>query len=302
MNVFETDSRLAFTSGVVGTAVVIFAALTLAVAAALVPLSGLTFAFALGAIGLLGFAAWLGYHTAQLAHVSYSLDRNAFVIRWGDLREVIPMGNVQRLIEADEVVNDLRLWRVPLPGWWYGTGSHPALGKVRAYATAPPEEQIIVVTPEGSYAVSPYDDEAFLDAFRTRLEMRPTQNVAPARLLPGFANWALWRDKVALTLLILALALNLGLFGLSATRYPAAPAQIALHFDAGGVADRLGSKSQLFVLPVIALITLVISLVGGMLLYRRKEKMAAFLLWGGSAAVQLLFLVATITLGFTSPS
>lgn len=280
----------------------IFVALTLVVAAVLVPLSGLTFVFALGALILLGFAAWLGYHTAQLAHVSYSLDRNAFVIRWGNLREVIPMGNVQRLIEADEVVNDLRLWRVPLPGWWHGTGSHPALGKVHAYATAPPEEQIIVVTPEGSYVVSPYDDAAFLDAFRVRLEMRPTQHVTPARLLPGFATWALWRDKIALLLLILAPALNLGLFGLSATRYPAAPAQIALHFDAEGAADRFGSKSQLFVLPVIAFITLGISLVSGMLLYRRNDKMAAFLLWGGNAAIQILFLVAIITLGFTTPS
>ncbi|WP_169239952.1 PH domain-containing protein [Candidatus Roseilinea sp. NK_OTU-006] len=302
MNVFEVDSRLAFTSGVIATVIAVFGAIASAIAAALVPLSGLTFLFVVSAIALLALAIWLGYHTYQLAYASYSLDRNAFVIRWGALREVVPMGDVQRVIAAEEVADELRLLRVPLPGWWFGVGSHPALGKVRFYATEPPEQQIIVVTPECSYAVSPYDGEAFSDAFRIRLEMRPTQNVTHARLLPGFANWRIWRDKTALTLLILAVALNLALFGFSAMRFPAASAQIALHFDASGSVDRLGEKSQLFVPPALGLITLAISLVAGLGLYRKGETLAAFMIWGGSAATQLLFFVAALTLGFTLPS
>ncbi|MCS6847808.1 MAG: PH domain-containing protein [Anaerolineae bacterium] len=302
MNVFEVDSRLAFTSGVIAAAIAVFGAIASAIAAVLVPLSGFTFLFAISAIALLALAAWLGYQTYQLAYASYSLDRNAFVIRWGALREVVPMGDVQRVIAAEEVADKLRLLRAPLPGWWFGAGSHPALGKVRFYATEPPERQIIVVTPECSYAVSPYDDEAFVDAFRIRLEMRPTQNVAHARLLPGFANWRIWRDKTALTLLILAIALNLALFGFSAMRFPAAPAQIALHFDASGSVDRLGEKSQLFVPPVLGLLTLAVSLIVGLVLYRKGETLAAFMLWGGSAATQLLFFVAALTLGFTLPS
>lgn len=302
MNVFEADSRLAFTSGVVAAIVVIFGAIALIVAATLVPLSGITFLFAFGALCLLAFAAWLGYQTYQLAYASYSLDRNAFVIRWGESREIIPMGDVQRVIAAEDVATGLRFLRVPLPGWWFGIARHPALGKVQLYATAPPDQQVIVVTPECSYAVSPYDDEAFLDSFRIRLEMRPTQDVVPARLLPPFATWAFWSDKTAHILLILAIALNLALFGLSAIRFPAVSAQLALHFDASGLADRFGEKSQLFVPPFIALITLIISAGFGLALYRRGEKLAAFMLWGGNVAVQLLFFIATITLGFTSPS
>lgn len=302
MNVFEVDSRLAFTSGVVAAVIVVFGAIAFSIAVALIPLSGFTFLFTLGAITLLALATWLGYQTYQLAHISYALDRNAFVIRWGALREIVPMGDVQRVITADEITDELRLLRPPLPGWWFGVGSHPALGKVRFYATEPPDQQIIVVTPECSYAVSPYDIEAFLDAFRIRLEMRPTQNVAHARLLSGFANWRIWRDRTALTLLFLAIALNLALFGLSATRFPAAPAQIALHFDASGSVDRLGEKSQLFVPPVLGLLTLAVSLIFGLVLYRKGETLAAFMLWGGSAAMQLLFFAAALTLGFTLPS
>lgn len=302
MNVFEADSRVAFTSGIVAAIAAVFGALVSAVAAFLVPLSLSTFGFAVAALGLLALAGWLALQAYQLAEASYSLDRNAFVIRWGQQREIVPMGDVQRVIAGEDVAEGLRMFRIPLPGWWFGTARHPALGKIRLYATAPLEQQVIVVTPECSYAVSPYDDEAFLDAFRTRLEMRPTQNVAHARILPPFMTWPIWGDKTALVLLILAIGLNLVTFGLSAGRYPAAPAQLALHFNALGVADRYGDKPQLFVPPVIALITLLVSIGIGLALYRKGEKLAAFILWGGAAAVQAFFFVATVTIGFSMPS
>jgi hypothetical protein len=302
MSVFESDSRLAFTSGIVAIVALVFAGLALLAGTFLTPLSFLSFLFMVGALALFAAAARLGYQLYQMVHTSYALDRNAFVIRWGGTREIVPMGDVQRVIAGSELAGELRFARVPLPGWWVGEGSHPALGQIRFYATAPLDDQIIIVTPEQSYAVSPYDDEAFLEAFRMRLEMRPTQNITHARLLPAYTASDLWHDRVAQVLLILAVALNLGIFGLSAARYPAAPAQLALHFDATGAADRIGNKPQLFALPVIAFILLLISAVMGFVLYRRGEKLAAFMLWGGSAIIQALMLVATVTIGFTLPS
>ncbi len=302
MNVFEADSRLGFTSVVVAAVVCIFAAIALTAAAVLVPLSLTTFLFAFAAMCLVLLAAYLSVQARQMREINYTLDRNAFVIRWGDTREVVPMGDVQRVIAATDIEKGLRFLRLPLPGWWFGTATHPALGEIRMYATAPLDQQVIIVTPEQSYAVSPYDDEAFLDAFRTRLEMRPTQNVQHARLLPAYMQWPIWGDKPALMLLIIAIALNLLTFGLSAGRFPGAPAQLALHFDNAGVADRIGEKAQLFVPPAIALITLLVNIGIGLALYRKGERLAAQLLWGGSIAVQLLFFVATVTIGFTLPS
>lgn len=302
MNVFEADSRLAYTSGVVAAVVAVILALAFVVAAVLVPLTLATWAFAVGALACLALAGWLAFQTHQLASTSYSIDRNALVIRWGQLREVVPMGDVQRVLEADEIADGLRMLRAPLPGWWFGEGRHPALGKIRFYATAPLDHQVLIVTPERSYAVSPYDDEAFLDAFRTRLEMRPTQNVAHTRLLPPYMALPVWTDRIAQVLLILAIALNLLTFGLSAGRFPAVPAQLALHFDAAGSVDRFGDKPQLFVPPLIALITLAISVGLGLALYRNEEKLAAYMLWGGAIAIQALFFVATATIGFTLPS
>ncbi len=302
MNVFEADSRLAFTSAIIAAGACVFAAIALVAAAVLVPLSFSTFLFVVAAIGLVLLAAWLVLQGNQLRVVSYTLDRNAFIIRWGDTREIVPMGDVQRVIAATDIEKGLRFPRLPLPGWWFGTARHLALGEIRMYATAALDQQVIIVTPERSYAVSPYDDEAFLDAFRTRLEMRPTQNVHHARLLPAYTQWPIWRDVPALVLLILAIGLNFVTFGLSAGRFPGAPAQLALHFDSAGVADRLGEKAQLFGPAVIALLTLLVNVGAGLALYRKGERLAAQLLWGGSIAVQLLFFVATVTIGFTLPS
>jgi len=302
MNVFDADSRLAFTSGAIATGACVFGAIALIVAAALVPMSVTTAFFLYAALGLLVLAGWLAFKSYQLFTAGYSLDRNAFVIRWGQTREVVPMGDVQRVLPGDELEKGLRFPHMPLPGWWFGEASHPALGLIRMYATAPLSDQVIVVTPERSYAVSPYDAEAFLDAFRTRLEMRPTQNVSYARLLPTYAGWPILTDRVAQVLLFLGVALNLCLFGLSAGRFPAAPAQVALHFNAAGLADRFGEKSQLFVPPFLGLLTLAIGIGVGLWSYRKGDKLAAFLLWGGSAIGQLFFVVAAVTIGFTLPS
>ncbi len=115
-------------------------------------------------------------------------------------------------------------------------------------------------------------------------------------------HWPILKDAPALALLIFAIALNLLTFGLGAGRYPSAPAQLALHFDGAGTADRLGEKAQLFGPAAIGLITLLVNAGVGLWLYRKGERLAAQLLWGGSIAVQLLFFVATVTIGFTLPS
>ena len=103
-------------------------------------------------------------------------------------------------------------------------------------------------------------------------------------------------------MLISSVALNLTAFGFSAGRFPAAPAQLTLHFNTAGLADRFGEKSQLFVPPLLGLVTLAIGIGAGLWLYRRGERLAAFMVWGGCAVTQLFFGIAAVTLGLTLPS
>jgi hypothetical protein len=300
MSVFDTDSRLPFSSGVLALAGLLIALLASIAGVALVPVSGLTFIFIVIALVSGSVIAWMAWQLYGYLNSSYTIDRNAFVIRWGPMREIIPMGDVQRVIPINEIEKGLKLRRPPLSGWWRGVGTHPALGRMTFYATDGPGRQLVVVTADHNFVVSPYDTEAFLDAFKARFEMQPTQPIIYARMSPNLLEWPLWRDRIAQGLLLAALALNLGAFGVGLFRFPEVSAQVPLHFDARGIADRLVSKDQLFTPAFIGLALLIVSAGLGVALYWRKERLSAYMLWGGSIAVQAMFAVAMVTIGFSS--
>jgi hypothetical protein len=62
-----------------------------------------------------------------------------------------------------------------------------------------------------------------------------------------------------------------------------------------GQPDRIGTKIELFALPIIGLIILGTNLGLGLLLYRR-ERAGSYLLWGAAAAVQALFWLAAFSI------
>jgi Bacterial PH domain/Protein of unknown function (DUF1648) len=299
MIVFDTDSRPALVTGIAAIAILLIGALVMVGLAVRVPRSIVTHLLLTLALAMLLAVAWIGYHTYALVNTSYALDRNAFVIRWGPIREIVPMGDVQRVISATDIAPGLRLKRVPLPFWWIGQGSHPALGRLSFFANAPLKRQLIIVTADGNYSISPGDVEGFLEAFRARFQMGPTQVVQAAQLLPRFMTWPIWRDRLAQALVLIAIGLNALLFAIGFARYPALPTQVVLHFDALGVPDRLEPASQVFAPAVIALELFTINFLIALGVYTRGEKLAAYIAWGGSVVVQLFFLIAMITVAFT---
>ena len=80
-----------------------------------------------------------------------------------------------------------------------------------------------------------------------------------------------------------------------ATRFPNLDAQLPLHFTSLGQADRIGTKLELFALPIIGVIILGTNLVLGLALYKR-ERAGSYLLWGSAATAQALFWLATFSI------
>jgi uncharacterized membrane protein len=106
-------------------------------------------------------------------------------------------------------------------------------------------------------------------------------------------TWTLWTDRTAWALLGAAILINLGLFAFLCARFPGLDLQLPLHFNSQGLADRIGTKAELFALPIIGLIILATNLLLGLFLYRR-ERAGSYLLWGAAAAAQALFWLATL--------
>lgn len=261
--------------------------------AATQPVSGVTFLVGLFVLGSLVAIGWMGYWISGLVQSAYVLDRNALVILWGENEHVVPLPQVQRVLLGEEVTGRVRFRGVRWPGCWVGYGEIEGIGPVLFHATAPLEEQVILVTPGLAYSISPEDRDGFLRTLHTRMQMGPTQWVEQTSHGPAFARWEFWQDRLALGMLTGGFLGLLGLVGFLCFRFPSLPPLLPLHFDALGNPDRLGVRGQIFFIPLIGWIVLLVNGALGGLLYPR-ERLGAYLLWGGGLAVQILFWIAVL--------
>jgi hypothetical protein len=102
-------------------------------------------------------------------------------------------------------------------------------------------------------------------------------------------------DRLVFVLLAMGLLLNLALFAYVGWRYRALPESLPLHFDILGQPDRLGVRSEIFKLPAIGLLLLVLNSLFGLAI-QRWEKLGAYLLLGVTIVVQVLFWLAALNI------
>lgn len=256
------------------------------------------FTFVMGLLLLVSVPALviLAYQTLSCLTLRYHLDRNGLAIRWFGSEQIIPIRDIQQILPGsgmgDAVVRRRGLrW----PGHERGTGSVPGIGRTVFLATRPLEGQLILTTPGRAFAISPSDPARFTEAFASRAAMGPNRLLTAETRNARWITWPFWADQTGWTLLGAALVINLGLFAFLAISFPGLDSQLPLHFDRLGRADRIGTKMELFALPIIGAIILLTNLVLGLLLYRR-ERAGSYLLWGASAAVQALFWLAAFSI------
>ena len=293
MTKWQTDPQTGLRVGVALIAAVLLLDGSLITWVAGQPVSIWTFLVGLGVLFSFAFSALVAYWLNGLVHSDYALDRNALTITWGSSQQVIPTPQIERVVLGSEITGRASLRAFHWPGHWVGYGTVADLGQTLFYATVPPAQQIFLVTPGLAYGISPEDREGFLRTLQTRMQMGPTQLVEQSSSGPAFLQWDFWRDWLGVGLLLSGLAISLGLIGFLCTRFPTLPRLLPLHFGFAGEPDRLGPQGQIFFLPLIGLVVLLVNGGLGIVLYRR-ERLASYLLWGGGAAVQGLLWAAVL--------
>ena len=101
------------------------------------------------------------YRCHDLLTLRYHLDRDALSIVCATGRHVVPLDAISRLAPAHE----LSLREFDGGGWpGYSWGRMPlgAQGVLQVHATQPPRQQLVAVTDQGCYVISPHDPEEFL--------------------------------------------------------------------------------------------------------------------------------------------
>lgn len=251
--------------------------------------------FIVGVSVTFGFllAGLIAYWVYGLAPASYMLDRNALIIRWGTSKQVIPTGAIERVFTGDEIDGGIRFYGGRWPGHWVGYGELQEAGPTLFYATQALEDQVFIVTPGLVYAISPANQKAFLESLQKRLQMGPTQMMEQSSQRPSVLDWPIWKDSLGLALLggsTLALVVLLGLLSF---RFPELPMLMPLHYGTSGSPDRLGPRGEIFLLPLIGLLTYLVNGALGSIFYRHN-RVASYMLWGGTVLVQLLVWTATV--------
>ena len=252
------------------------------------PVDGLSFLLGLWICVSLPVLAYIGYRTLGAFTLEYWVDRDAVTLVWGATRQIVPLSQVQRvqLGSASQPEQGARPWHWPCRN--RRLVSCGDLGIVNAYATRPLAEQVILVTSDQGYGLTPADPQAFLDALQTRHALGVARPLQAELRRPPLWMWPLWRDRGALFLIGTGLLGVLILFGVLCFRYPVLSSDLPLHFNVNGVPDRIAPKAGLFALPVIGLVAWGFNLITGVWLYRRVQRGSAYLLWGGALAVQLI--------------
>jgi hypothetical protein len=263
------------------------------------PLSFGTFILGIALIFSLTLLGLMVYWLYGLFLSRYLLDRNELVIQWGAVQQVIPMEQVEVVFTGGELEGPVQFNGGKWPGHCVGFGEVPVPGgeptQALFYATVDPQWQIYVGTPGLVYGISPAQRDDFLESLLKRMEMGPTQAVEQVTHRPGFLSWGIWQDRLALGLLGGGILAAVALLGLLTFQYPGLPLLIPLHFDAAGAPDRFGPRVQIFITPLIGLLTLLFNGVLGVFVYRR-ERVISYLLWGGAVLIQILVWMAALGL------
>ena len=260
----------------------------------------------LGLVTELGFAGWLaysgslaaaaiallfGYWTWSLATLSYHLDRNALLIRWGHSQQVIPLGSIERLVPASAV----GLPSVRGVGWWGSQIGHAEvapLGPVLCYATDRSHGELLyVVTPQRTYAITVADPHEFARQVLIRQELGPTAQLEHQARRTG-PQALLTDDRLGLALAGLAIAGGVLVWLQIALRHASVPTTMPLHLAASDAAADFFTHAALLEMGRSASAILVIGLVVALLVHGR-DRVAGRLMLAAAAIVQAIFLAAT---------
>ena len=246
-------------------------------------------------VGLASFTPipFFVYRTYSLWRADYHLDRDSLAIKWGLRVEDIPLTDIEFIRSVDDLSIPLKLPSLPLPGGLIGMRRHPDLGVVE-FLASDAKNLLLVATAKRVFVISPANPAGLTQTFARATEMGSLTLAESKSVYPSFVVTQAWSIGLARYLWLTTLFLNLGLFVWASLIIPSTP-RVAFGPQIVGSALETVPSSQLIILPVASLLLSVTGWVAGLYFYRwEKERALAFIVWGSSMLMSLLFLIAVL--------
>ncbi len=243
---------------------------------------------------LFGIGCLYAYWTWGCRSLRYVIDRNALSIRWGGLRQVIPLERIVRLIPGDEVEHP-HIEGVSWLGHHVGRGYVDSIGEVLFYSTHRTMKEVLYVqTDDGTtYAISVDDPIVFSETIQSNQARGSLFEQRQAVHRWGVAAQSFWLDANARLLTVILIGAFFAMLAYVLYTYPGLSQSVPMRFPALGGVVRVADKSDLLDIPRSALGFLTMNLVLAVFLHS-WERMVGYLLLLAGIAVQITLLVAAI--------
>ena len=242
-------------------------------------------------------AGFVAYRIHGITALRYIVSRDGMIIRWAGVRHFVPMQEIERVVPASEIQERVGFFGIAWPGCWVGPIRAKGLGTGKSYSAVPPSRQLLVITSEAIYGISPSEPGVFLTGFWARHHLGVIRRWEPRSEESGVRLWPIWKDRYVLSLLLAALVINLAVFGYTSAAYPGLPPILSSRLSMLGVTGRPGARVEVFALPALGMLFTGVDAVLGMVLYR-KERTLAYVSFGFAVLVQLLILNAAARIVF----
>ncbi|MGH7623491.1 MAG: PH domain-containing protein, partial [Gemmatimonadaceae bacterium] len=243
-------------------------------------------------VGVL-FAYW----TYSLGTMRYVLDRNVLTITWGDIRQLVPISQIERLVPGRELPAP-HVSGVSWLGHHVGRAEiEGGIGEALCYSTHRTADDLLyIVTGAGSYAISVEDEVAFAEAVQAQQRLGSLVAIPQAPDRMYLAAQPFWEDRAAQLLAFTAFATFFAMFAYIYRQYPGLPDSIALPFPQLSGVTRIGSKSELLKLPAVGIVLLLLNLGIGFIAHAWERMVGYVLLLAAISAEAILFAAAIIAL------
>lgn len=232
----------------------------------------------------------IAYHIFEITSMSYELDRNYLMVRWGFRKEVILLSQIEWIRPAEELGLPLVLPLFRLPGVILGKKIIEGLGVVEFIGTSK-SKLLIIATADRLFAISPEETSKFSSAYKRMNELGSLDSVQAQSINPRTLFKDIWSNKIVKWLIISGLILGICLI-------------ILVFFLNLSIQTIVWTDGQ--IVPVDRLILLVLlnsfiwfsmMIFGVVLTIRGKVKpQAIYLLWGSSVMIALLFILVVVRL------
>ena len=238
-------------------------------------------------LALLGIPLFF-YRYYALRNANYTLTREGILLEWGWRKETIPMNKVHWVHPEHDLETELRPPRLRWPGSVIGTRRFTR-GPVVDFMASRTRDIVVIAAADHYYAVSPKDVNKFLSAFHTLTELGPLHNLPQQSIHSTFLLTQIWKRKSAFYTILAGFLLNLTLLFWALFVIPN-QAQVSLGFTPQGQPNEPLDSVRLILLPILNTFSFLANFVLGLFLFRSDEnKLLAYLFWGSSILVALIF-------------